>query len=157
MHFLNIQAFLSAFLTCFSWLSYRQGFTGAAFDGVMFWTVQFKPMIVIFQLLGYAISKFYGIKFCSELNVHRRWFWMILFHSVSLIFLTLFGLIPPPYNSFMIFFNGLSLGQTFGLIFSYLEGRTTTHLHVAGMNLAFMFTYGACLSLGSALIRTGLS
>jgi hypothetical protein len=155
--FLNAVGFFSAVLTCFAWQSFRQGFTSAEFEGVQIFSYSYKPMIVTFQLVGYAISKFYGIKFCSELKANRRWFWMIILHSASLFFLILFGLIPPPYNAFFIFFNGLSLGQSFGLMFSYVEGRTTTHLLLSGWNLTSMFSQGACRSIGSVMIQKGLS
>ena len=63
---LPIYAALIAFLTYASVYAYRKPFTVATFDGIKFWNISYQTLLIISQVLGYMLSKFYGIKFCSK-------------------------------------------------------------------------------------------
>ena len=40
----------------------------ATFEGQSFWGIKYQTLLIISQGLGYMASKFYGIKFISELK-----------------------------------------------------------------------------------------
>jgi hypothetical protein len=106
---LNIQAFVAIFLACFTWHAYRLGYSAPTYEGYTLWSMDYKILLVIFHILGYALSKFYGIKFCPELNRETRRYWMIIFHAISQVILIIFGAVPPPYNALVMFLNGMPL------------------------------------------------
>ncbi len=67
---------------------------------------------------------------------------------MSELSLVAFGLLPAPYNIFALFFNGLSLGCMWGVIFSFLEGRRTTDILVGIMGVSMALSSGVAKSLG---------
>ena len=153
---LNIFAFISAFACYFSMYAFRKTFTAASYEGVQLWKVDFKIMAITFQQIGYTASKFYGIKFISELNPKYRGLWVILFIGISEVALILFGAIPPPYNALIMLINGLPLGLIWGLVFSYIEGRRTAEILGSGMAVSFIVSSGAVKSVGSHLLQAGV-
>lgn len=68
--------------------------------------------------------------------------------AVAELSLVLFGALPRPYNVFALFFNGLSLGCMWGVIFSFLEGRRVTDLLASLMGLSIAISSGTAKSLG---------
>jgi hypothetical protein len=154
---LTNHASFAAFISTFSWIAYKNGCSTPTYEIYHFWNVDYKIMVVIFHILGYSASKFYGIKFCPELNKEKRWFWMILFPSAAQIFLVIFGAIPPPYNSLIMLLNGISLAQQFGLIFSYLEGRKITALLACALNIASIAGSGIVKSIGQGYVLAGIN
>jgi MFS family permease len=94
------------------------------------------------QLLGYATSKFYGIRFIAELKRIGRGKTMLLLVFISWMALLLFAIIPAPYNVPLLFANGFPLGIIWGIIFSYAEGRRTTDLIGASLAVSFIFSSG---------------
>ena len=153
---LNIFAFISAFGCYFSMYAFRKTFTAASYEGIKLWEVDFKIMAITFQQIGYTVSKFYGIKFISELNPKYRGFWVVLFIGISEIALIIFGAIPPPYNALIMLINGLPLGLIWGLVFSYIEGRRTAEILGSGMAVSFIVSSGAVKSVGSHLLQAGV-
>ena len=154
---LNIIAFVSAFACYFSMYAFRKTFAAAEYSGIQLWNVDFKIMAITFQQIGYMISKFYGIKFISELNPRYRGLWILIFIFASEVALIIFGAVPEPYSAIIMFLNGLPLGMIWGLVFSYLEGRRTSELLGSGMAISFIISSGAVKSVGTQLMQDGLS
>ncbi|HMH34817.1 MAG TPA: DUF5690 family protein, partial [Puia sp.] len=63
-----LYASIITFLTYATVYGFRKGFTVCTFEGMSFAGIQFKVWLVISQVLGYACSKIYGIRFIAELK-----------------------------------------------------------------------------------------
>src|SRR3954462_8571641 len=50
--------------------AFRKTFSVATFEGLAYAGVSYKVWLVIFQVIGYALSKFIGIKVISEIKAH---------------------------------------------------------------------------------------
>jgi MFS family permease len=92
------------------------------------------------------LSKFYGIKFISEMKRAGRGKLILLLVVISWIAWLLFALIPPPYNFWCLFFNGFPLGMIWGVIFSYVEGRRATDFISSALAVSFIFASGLAKS-----------
>ena len=121
----------------------RKPFTAATFDGMDF-----------FGMDGYFLSKLAGIKLISELKKENRLRFIVLSVVVAELSLVAFGFLPCPFNVFALFFNGLSLGCMWGVIFSFLEGRRTTDLLAALMGISIAVSSGAAKSAGLFVMDT---
>ncbi len=110
--------------------------------------MDYKIAVSIIQLLGYVTAKFLGIKFISELRPEGRLKFIIGSAALSEVSLLAFGLMPVPYNIAALFFNGLSLGCMWGVIFSFLEGRRTTDILASIMGVSMALSSGVAKSLG---------
>jgi hypothetical protein len=108
---------------------------------------------VIFQVVGYGLSKFIGIKVIAELQSRSRAKGILLMSSIAATSWLLFALIPPPYNIVFLFTNGLPLGMIWGMVFGYLEGRRMTEVLGATLSISFIFSSGLCRSTGAYLIQ----
>ena len=106
----------------------RKPFTAATFDGMELFGMDYKVATSIIQIFGYMVSKFIGIKLISELKREGRLKFILVSIGVAELSLVLFGCLPRPFNVLALFFNGLSLGCMWGVIFSFLEGRRGTDL-----------------------------
>ena len=126
----------------------RKPFTAAGFDGLDFFGMDYKTATSIVQISGYFISKLIGIKVISELKKENRLKFIILSVAVAELSLVLFGALPRPLNVFALFFNGLSLGCMWGVIFSFLEGRRVTDLLASLMGLSIAISSGTAKSVG---------
>ncbi|MBL8946504.1 MAG: hypothetical protein JNK45_25280, partial [Myxococcales bacterium] len=62
----------AAFTAYFAMYAVRKPFAAASFADAAVWGVQLKIALVLGQVLGYALSKFLGIKFVSEIPPARR-------------------------------------------------------------------------------------
>ena len=143
-----LSASVPAFLVYFCMYAFRKPFAVGIFDDVQDFAISYKVVLVLAQLLGYASSKFIGIKVISELTAaHRPWMIiaLVLFAELALLG---FALVPPPYNFVLLFFNGLPLGMIWGLVFSYLEGRRTTELLAAILSASFILASGVTKAIG---------
>jgi MFS family permease len=121
---------------------FRKGFTVCSFDGMQYAGISYKVWLVISQVLGYASSKFYGIRFISELKKIGRGKIILLLVGISWMGLLLFALVPAPWNIFFMFINGFPLGMIWGIIFSYVEGRRATDFIGAALSVSFIFSSG---------------
>lgn len=126
----------------------RKPFTAATFDGLDFFGMDYKTAASMVQISGYFMAKLIGIKVISELKKENRLRFIILSVALAEFSLVMFGLLPCPYNVFALFFNGLSLGCMWGVIFSFLEGRRTTDLLAALMGLSIAISSGTAKSAG---------
>mgnify|MGYP007012692666 CR=1 FL=1 len=59
-----------------------------------------------------------------------------------------FGLLEAPYNVAAMFVNGLSLGCTWGVIFSFIEGRKVTDILASLFGVSMVFSSGVAKSFG---------
>jgi hypothetical protein len=147
-----IIAALAAFCTYSCMYAFRKPFTVGTFEGLTFLHIHFKVWLIISQLFGYTLSKFYGIKFISESVSKNKAILIIQLISISWLALLLFAIIPPPWNIFCLFLNGFPLGMVWGLVFNYIEGRRTTEFLGAVLCVSFIFSSGFVKSIGSYLM-----
>lgn len=126
----------------------RKPFTAAEFEGLQFFGMDYKIAVSIIQLLGYVMAKLLGIKYISELKPEGRLKFIIGSAVLSEVSLLAFGLFPLPFNIMALFFNGLSLGCMWGVIFSFLEGRRTTDILASIMGVSMALSSGVAKSLG---------
>ena len=133
--------------------AFRKTFSVATFDGITYAGISYKVWLVTFQVVGYAVSKFAGIKIISELKSTSRSIGILSMVGIAGISWLLFALVPPPYNILFLFTNGLPLGLVWGMIFGYLEGRRYTEVLGAGLSVSFIFSAGFAKSIGSFIMR----
>jgi hypothetical protein len=152
---LTIFAIVASFSTYFCMYAFRKPFSAATYDGVKFFgsDIDLKTAFVISQILGYTLSKYIGIKFCSEATRAGR-LWMLggLIIAAELALL-LFAVLPGEWKLIGIFLNGLPLGMVWGLVVLYLEGRRTSELLLAGLSCSFILASGMVKDVGQWLIR----
>jgi hypothetical protein len=131
----------------------RKSFSVAEYQGLIFNGLDFKTILVISQVIGYALSKFIGIKVISELKRNIRPLLILSLTGLAEISLVLFSLFPAPYSAIFLFFNGLPLGMIWGLVFSYLEGRKTTEILGTMLSVSFIVSSGFVKSIGKILMK----
>ena len=128
-------AVVAAFTTYFCMYAFRKPFAAAKFDGLQFFgtAVSLKTALVISQIIGYAFSKYTGIKVCSEISPGRRAVTLVGLILAAETALVLFGILPDNLKFIAIFLNGFPLGMVWGLVVWYLEGRRTSDVLMAGL------------------------
>ena len=145
-----------AFSTYFSMYAFRKPFGAGTFEGFVTlpWggEIGFKGLFVISQLLGYASSKFLGIKVISELRPEHRARGILGCIAVAWGALLLFALVPAPYNAIFMLINGVPLGMIWGLVFGYLEGRRLTEVLGAGLSASYIVASGVVKTIGGVLM-----
>jgi len=140
---------LVCFLTYSCIFAFRKPFTvGLYKDMPSFLGVDFKNLLVISQVLGYTASKFYGIKFIAELKNVGRGKLILILVLISLFPLFIFPFVPTPFNIICLFINGFPLGITWGIIFSFVEGRRGTDFIGAAMGASIIVSSGFAKSVG---------
>jgi hypothetical protein len=149
----SVYATAAAFCLYTCVYAFRKTFAAATFEGTSYWGMDYKVWLVIFQVVGYALSKFIGIKIISELKANSRSTGILIMVVVAGISWLLFALVPPPYNIIFLFFNGLPLGMVWGMVFGYLEGRRFTEVLGAGLSVSFIFSAGLCKTVGGFILR----
>lgn len=141
-----------AFLTYACMYGLRKPFMVAEFEGLRLWGMDFKSILIISQVAGYALSKFMGIRIISEMRRSRRAFSIVFLTGFAEAALVLFGIVPSPWNILMLFINGVPLGMIWGLVFSYLEGRKTTEFLGSVLSVSFIVSSGFVKSIGKSLM-----
>src|ERR1700755_529606 len=63
---------LSSFVVYACMDGFRKPFTAASFDGYTLWDMHYKLVLVISQVIGYALSKFLGIRFVAGMKPENR-------------------------------------------------------------------------------------
>lgn len=147
-------AVLAAFSTYFCMYAFRKPFAAASFEGQRFLgsDVDLKTAFVISQILGYALSKWIGIKVVSEVTRRRRARMLIGLVLAAEGALLVFAVVPRDLAVVAIFLNGLPLGMVWGLVVGYLEGRRTSELLLAGLSVSFIVASGAVKDVGRWLM-----
>jgi len=147
---------LAAFGTYFCMYAFRKPFTVATYENLYFLGIDYKIVLIIAQVVGYMLSKFIGIKMISELKAKSRLPYLLVMVASAELCLILFGLVSSPYNIVFMFFNGLSLGMIWGVVFSYVEGRKTTEILGVILCSSFIVSSGVVKSAG-LLVMTRLN
>ena len=147
-----LYAALVSFGTYVFVFGFRKSFTVCTFDGLSFGPIAYKTALVISQMLGYMLAKFYGIKFISGLQKVNRYKIIFLLTGISWLAWLLFALVPAPYNIVFLFLNGFPLGMLWGVVFSYVEGRKSTDFIGAALAVSFIFSSGWVKSVGAWLM-----
>src|SRR5688572_7419861 len=115
----TVYASLAAFCLYTCVYAFRKTFAAATFDGMVYGGIGYKELLVISQVIGYALSKFIGIKVISELKENSRAKGILLMSGVAGFSWFFFAIVPAPYNIIFLFTNGLALGMVWGMVFSY--------------------------------------
>ncbi|WP_417609808.1 DUF5690 family protein [Owenweeksia hongkongensis] len=145
-------ASLAAFSTYFAMYAFRKPFSAGTFDGLEFYGIDYKIVLIIAQVLGYMLSKFSGIKLVSELKPSHRVSFLLILIGIAQLALLIFAITPFPYSFIWLFLNGLPLGMIWGIVFSFLEGRKFTELLGAGLSVSFIVSSGVVKNTGRWLI-----
>ncbi len=149
---INIYAAIVVFLAYTMIFGFRKSFTVATFDGITVAGYSYKTILVIAQVLGYMLAKFYGVKYISELKRTGRGAIILLLTGISWLSWLFFALVPAPYNIVFLFVNGFPLGMLWGVVFSYVEGRKGTDFIGASLAVSFIFASGFVRSAGGWLM-----
>lgn len=153
-------ATLAAFATYFCMYGFRKGFTAGGYEGhvevPMLGALDLKSLFVIAQVIGYAASKFLGIKIVSEMTPGRRAQSIVVLIGVSWLALLLFAVLPAPWSAAALIMNGLPLGMIWGLVFGFLEGRTVSDLLGTGLCVSFIVSSGVVKTVGRWVLEAGV-
>jgi MFS family permease len=148
----------SSFVVYSCMYGFRKPFTSASFTEITLFGISYKVVLVISQVIGYMLSKFYGIRFIAMMQPSRRAGFIVRLVLVAWGSLLLFALVPAPYNFIFMFINGLPLGMVWGLVFGFLEGRRVTELMGAILATSFIFASGLAKTVGKWLmLSVGIS
>lgn len=150
---LTLYAAITGFCLYTSIYAFRKTFTAATFDDLAYLGISYKVWLITFQVVGYGLAKFAGIKIISELQANARAkgiFLMVMIATVSWFF---FAVVPAPYNLIFLFTNGFPLGMVWGMVFQYMEGRRMTEILGAALSVSFIFSGGLCRTVGAFLMR----
>jgi len=148
----GLYAAIVAFLSYTMIFGFRKSFTVCTFDGMAYWGLGYKTLLVLSQMIGYLMAKFYGIKFIAELKRQGRNKNVLTLVGISWMAWLLFAVTPAPFNIVFLFMNGFPLGMLWGVIFSYIEGRKTTDFIGAALAVSFIFSSGFVKSVGGWLM-----
>ncbi|TFF38577.1 DUF5690 family protein [Mucilaginibacter psychrotolerans] len=149
---ISILAAIAAFGAYTSMYAFRKAFTAGTFLGEQYWHIDYKVWLVIAQIFGYMLSKFYGIRFIAEIRGAKRGITILALVGVSWLALLAFAVTPAPYNIIFLFINGFPLGLIWGLVFGYLEGRRSTEFMAAVLSISFIFGSGFVKTVGQTLM-----
>jgi len=148
----GLYAAIVVFLAYTMIFGFRKSFTVATFDGLTIAGYSYKTVLVICQMFGYLLAKFYGIKYISELKRTGRGKIILLLIGIAWISWLFFAIVPLPFNIVFLFINGFPLGILWGVVFSYVEGRKSTDFIGAALAVSFIFASGFVKSVGSWLM-----
>ena len=151
---LNVYAMTAAFCTYFCMYGFRKPFAAGTYEGLSFFGTQIdlKTAFVISQIIGYALSKYLGIKFCPEITRRRRGWLLVALVMLAELALVLFAIVPPNLKVAAIFLNGMPLGMVWGLVVWYLEGRRTSEILMAVLSCSFIVASGVVKDIGRSLM-----
>ncbi len=92
----SVWCVVAAFGVYFCMYGFRKPFTAGTYSEVTLGGLDSKTLLVVAQVLGYAASKFLGIKVVSEAPPARRAALLLGLVGVAWGALLLFALMPPP-------------------------------------------------------------
>ena len=150
---LSVLAAVSAFGAYTSMYAFRKAFSAGTFTGQQYFHVDYKVWLVIAQIIGYTMSKFYGIRFIAEIKGNKRGVTILVLVGIAWLALLGFALVPAPYNIIFLFVNGFPLGLIWGLVFGYLEGRRSTEFMAAVLSISLIFASGFVKTVGRTLLH----
>lgn len=132
--------------------AFRKPFTVGLYDGETLWGFDIKILYVLFEVIGYACSKFLGVKLLPGMKHNQRIYYTISLMSFSEVALLGFALLPPYLKVFALFLSGLPLGMIWGVLFSYLEGRRISEVLNVGLSVALIISSGLVKTLGQFVL-----
>jgi len=150
---LSVLAAVSAFGAYTSMYAFRKAFAAGTFTGQQYFHIDYKVWLVIAQIIGYTLSKFYGIRFIAEIKGAKRGITILILVGISWLALLGFALVSAPYNIIFLFINGFPLGLIWGLVFGYLEGRRSTEFMAAVLSISLIFASGFVKTVGRTLLH----
>jgi hypothetical protein len=150
----TLLASASAFGAYTCMYAFRRPFTVGTYEGQELWGFRFKVLLVVAQMIGYALSKFTGIKVVSEAKPAARIVMIVALHAVAWLGLLMLAVLPPELALVGMFLNGLPLGMIWGLVFSFLEGRRVTEFLGLGLSVSFIFASGWVKSAGGMVMKS---
>ena len=155
----SLYAVVAAFTAYFCMYAFRKPFLATSYEDTEMAVRLFgqlldpKTVFAISQIIGYATSKYLGMKFCSEAQRGRLWLYLLLLILTAWATLLLFAVLPPYLKVLAIFCNGLPLGMVWGMVVRYLEGRHTSELLLAGLSCSYILASGEVKSVGAWLMN----
>lgn len=149
-------AIAAAFGTYFCMYAFRKPVGAATFEGRMVGEIEFKIALLTVQVIGYALSKFLGIKFVTELSPSRRASALLTLVGIAELALLGVAVLPPGGKLAAIFVNGLMLGAVWGLVFGFLEGRRTSEILGAGLSTSYIVASGGVKTVGRWWMGAGV-
>jgi hypothetical protein len=114
----------------------------------------YKIALIIAQVVGYALSKFIGVKVISEIHPRHRAAAIIGLIGLAWLALVAFAVVPAPWNVLALFLNGLPLGMIWGLVYGFMEGRRVSEVLASMLCASFILSSGVVKSVGAWLIQT---
>lgn len=147
-----------SFCVYFCMYAFRKPFSAAQYEGMTFLgtRIDLKSAFVVSQIIGYAFSKYVGIKICSEMTRARRLKTLIQFVVLAHLSLLAFAVLPRSLKFVALFVNGLPLGMVWGLVVWYLEGRRTSEILLAGLSASFILASGTVKDVGRWLMSDAI-
>jgi hypothetical protein len=109
------------------------------------------------QVAGYAVSKFLGIKFVSEIPAAKRAIAIGVFIGLAEFALLLFAVAPSALKPACLFLNGLPLGMVWGLVFGFLEGRRVSDVLGASVSASYVVASGFVKTAGKMVLDWGVA
>lgn len=153
LYILAIYASIFIFLLYTCAYAYRKPFTAGIYEGETLWGFDVKILYVLSEIIGYAISKFIGVKVLSSMKANHRIYYVIGLMSFSEIALLGFATLSVPFKIVAIFLSGLPLGMIWGAIFSYIEGRRISEILNVGLSVALIISSGLVKTFGQFVIN----
>lgn len=148
-------AAFAAFSTYFCMYGFRKAISAGTFSGLTAFGISLKSALVVAQVLGYMCAKFLGIRFIGSLRKTNRAVQILALIGSAHLCLLFLAIVPIPWNVIFLFFNGLCLGLIWGLVFSYIEGRSYTDLVALILSINFIFSSGVVKTVGRYTIEWG--
>lgn len=137
--------------------AFRKPFAAGSFIGNPILGISPKTLFVISQLVGYATSKYLGVRWVSQLGRSSRLFAIVGLIVVAELSLLLFAVVSTPYQALALFLNGLPLGMIWGLVVRYLEGRRQSDILLAALSCSFIVASGVVKDVARYLMSLGVS
>ncbi|MEN9303476.1 MAG: hypothetical protein RL264_1905 [Bacteroidota bacterium] len=139
-------------MTYASMYAFRKPFNAGSYEGLEWFNLPLKDILLISQIIGYMLSKFIGIKVISEMSKRSRISLIIKLILTAHFALLLFAFLPIQYKFLCLFLNGLPLGMVWGVVFSFLEGRKFTELIATGIAVGAIVSSGFVKSVALFLM-----
>jgi len=152
----SVYAIVAAFSTYFCMYAFRKPVAATGYEDILLWGMGIKTVFIISQTIGYTISKFSGIKVIAEMKGSKRAISILGLIGMAELMLLGFAVAPEFIKPAFILLNGLALGLIWGLVFSFLEGRTNTELLGAGLSVSFVVASGWTKSAGVYFLSIGV-
>lgn len=149
---------LAAFSAYFCMYAFRKPVAAAQFDTFEpAFGINFKVAVILCQVIGYALSKWIGVRVIAERSTRRRGASILALMGISFMGLLGFAIVPAPFNLTMVLLSSLPLGMIWGFVFGWLEGRKSSEVLVAILSASFILASGVVKSVGATLLTIGVS